>query len=291
MISHCIFATDTVAYISGASKLYDIIDELLSIMECMINNGTTIEYPIALEEEKCFEIDFYNWLYEDKQDPKMRDVMKELQIKISRAEEISNDEYARQYAAVETMNGSQSLVMCLFGSKKNILCIYNEKQYWGAKQWFLANYIQHSEFVSELEGCFPQIYFHEHVRSSFNTLNGDFILERPLIVKHLKSLNDFYCEFQKYSEDHLCFRKIAEEFQNKTEIECSTQAGRAGVRNLQFMFENNKTQEKEVICCELHTKIKWYGMDKQNQDRIYFHPGRPEIENGKILVAHIGNHL
>lgn len=63
--------------------------------------------------------------------------------------------------------------------------------------------------------------------------------------------------------------------------------------DLSFSFLNSKGQE-ELVYCEPHMKVS--GSDSAGDsafhfNRIYFHPGRPEIADGKVLVGHIGGHL
>jgi hypothetical protein len=62
-----------------------------------------------------------------------------------------------------------------------------------------------------------------------------------------------------------------------------------------FDFINDKGI-MERVCCEPHLKLcrtdnypkdGSYSTDR----RIYFHEGKPDIQNGKILIGHIGRHL
>lgn len=42
------------------------------------------------------------------------------------------------------------------------------------------------------------------------------------------------------------------------------------------------------MICELHTKFKRFNIDRDNQDRIYFFPGKEGILDGKAIVKYIG---
>ena len=62
-----------------------------------------------------------------------------------------------------------------------------------------------------------------------------------------------------------------------------------------FKFINKKNEEEDV-CCEPHLKLchnDLYPGDTSysNDRRIYFHEGKANIHEGKILIGHIGDHL
>ena len=53
-----------------------------------------------------------------------------------------------------------------------------------------------------------------------------------------------------------------------------------------------KKNTKELIYCELHLKLIYDDRNVYSQNRrIYFHEGKPNIQKGKILIGHIGEHL
>jgi hypothetical protein len=59
-----------------------------------------------------------------------------------------------------------------------------------------------------------------------------------------------------------------------------------------FSFANNLGAD-ENVCCEPHLKLCYSDKDNSysNDRRIYFHEGKSNIQNGRILVGHIGVHL
>lgn len=65
-------------------------------------------------------------------------------------------------------------------------------------------------------------------------------------------------------------------------------------------IEGNWARKKELsfqfgqdwIYCELHMKLTLDDKNQYSQNRrIYFHEGKPDIHDGKILIGHIGEHL
>ena len=104
---------------------------------------------------------------------------------------------------------------------------------------------------------------------------------QKLIGEHLECLNREYALFLNTKPGYVT---LAREFENSTRIECSTMAGRGGVKGLKFSF----VQE---LVCELHTKLKYRGMDVKHQNRIYFQTPVENIAKDKVLVGYIGKHL
>ena len=116
------------------------------------------------------------------------------------------------------------------------------------------------------------------------------LVRRLIRLMQIFHRNDFKAEFSRLRDEGSDSRKICSEFQAFFHIECSPQSDRKSAEKLDYKFINENTGEEIVVRCELHSKLKWDGMDRENQDRIYFHPGRPEIESGIVLIVHIGTH-
>ncbi|HEU4964520.1 MAG TPA: hypothetical protein VFV52_11805 [Bacilli bacterium] len=77
-------------------------------------------------------------------------------------------------------------------------------------------------------------------------------------------------------------------------VEASPERKADTIRNkLRFLFPTGDGKE-ETISCSPHTKLNGQrirGRTTYLQDRIYFGWGREHVQNGKILIAHIGGHL
>lgn len=278
------------ADIITGENIEEILCQVLETLECMKDHETLIAYTDILFEQVVSEEAFAEWLYNFGAQPELSTLKKELSKKIARSKRIETTEYDSLINKVEQQSCPEELIMSVHRGDENPLHVATPDCYWNAKQWYLAQYVKRHEFVTTAMECFPNLYFHAHVSSAINTLNADFSQERKLIVKHLKALNDFRAMFSKLREEGADNRKMCVEFQAHFHIECSPQTDRRSAEKLDYEFVNTGTGEKIILRCELHSKLKWSDMDKEHQDRIYFHPGKPEIENGKVLILHIGTH-
>jgi hypothetical protein len=104
-------------------------------------------------------------------------------------------------------------------------------------------------------------------------------------------LND---RFRDCVEDGLNRRQILERFSiyaNLDEI-ASLEGDAQRKWDFTFSFTNNSGAD-ENVCCEPHLKLCYSDKDKSysNDRRIYFHEGKANIQNGRILIGHIGKHL
>ena len=291
MISHGILDYCLVSDVINSSNAYTTLDNIISTLECMTMNLTTVVYADEFLFQECSGLVFANWLYDYNSQPELRDIKKELSIQLNKATPIDEESYLAYLQAIDKLDASGGLVMSICCKETNVLYVGTPSRYWEAKQWYLARYVRKNEFISEATSCFPNLYFHSNVPSSFNTLNGEFITERPIIVKHLQALDAFRKRFTELSNAGVGYREMCAEFEGTHAIECSPQASRSATLNLRFGFPNIHTATTETLCCELHTKLKWQGMDREHQDRIYFHPGKEGIAGGKVLIVHIGTHL
>lgn len=274
-----------------SKELESTISDLLDTFECAKNDDAIINCCTDIYYQNVNGIYFSDWLYDKQTDPEFADIKRELSILLNKSIPIESEEYDSYLEIINKMDFSTELILCLKISNASNFFVYTPNRYWESKQCFLSKYINKDNFLNEAKGCFPNLFFHDNVQSSFNTLNSDFDISRPIIVKHLSSLNKYHYDSQQWCESGVDFRKISEEIQELYDIECSPQSNRASVRNLYFEFINIKTKQTESLCCELHTKIKWHNMDRENQDRIYFHPGKKDIQDNKVLIAYIGTHI
>lgn len=267
------------------------LSDLLDTFEVAKTNGATIKCCEDIYNYCINNIFFGDWLYNKKFAPEFADIKRELSIHLSRSLPIELDEYNELIKVIDQSTSSNELILCFSFSEDNILFIHAPDNYWYAKQWFLSNFISKDKFIEEAKKCFPNLFFHDDVTTSFHTLNADFNFIKTIIVKHLQSLNNYYNESTCRFNSGVSFRQIASEIQSLYKIECSPQANRDSVQKLFFDFYNTETTNEETLCCELHTKLKWDNMDREKQDRIYFHPGKRHIQDGKILVVYIGTHI
>lgn len=277
-------------------KLEYDINNLLDTIECAKMDNADIYFCDELLCKNINGIDFSTWLYDKNSYPEYADAKRELYRYMMKSNRVGNDEYFRLWSlfennSIEVEENTKSLVISFYISADNTLYVFSPQRYYSAKQWYLSKYVNRDEFVVEAKGCFLNLFFHENVISSINTLNTDFRIVKPYIIEHLQALDAYQRIYSLKGNSSGSFREIANEIEELYSIACSPQADRNSVKNLKYDFKNNSTKRIENLCCELHTKLKWHDMDRSKQDRIYFHPGKLEIENGRILIVHIGTHL
>lgn len=147
------------------------------------------------------------------------------------------------------------------------------------------------DFCNDLQECFPNIFFAEGIDTTVNTLNRKFEEIREDIVEHLVHIDNYQARFSELLQGHKSYQEIAQQFTAETGIVCSPQAGRDKVQALKETWINKETGQVETVVCELHTKFKTFNTDREQQDRIYFFPGKRGILEGRIIVKHIGTHL
>lgn len=144
-----------------------------------------------------------------------------------------------------------------------------------------------TSFIEECRIYFPELYFHEGVKESIK-----FILDscRIKIIKCLTALNDKLPCIKKETNNG-DRRTMLSKFSSSSGFETTLEGHAARKDNFMFCFEDENGSTKD-ICCEPHMKIFKDDRDKTSSDRrIYFHEGKSNIQNGKILIGWIGKHL
>ena len=282
MKSTGVFAKDLSIAIDSEIDIYGAVSDLVDMIEYSLKSDTSyLVHDNGLYNQAIGDFDFQTWVY-DQSDYDLRDIKLELLKRLWRAEGIdSDDELAVALDKPDCFSigkPSPDFVWCVkdfLVFKQNRLNLINSK----------------SEFASELAECYKNIFFDEGVPATFNTLQTNFTDIRGEIIFHLQKLDDFYevlCSIR--SGQGYDNKALSQAFFNFSHIHCSPQAGRDGVALLRRKYINSRTQAEEELVCELHTKFSTHKRSEK-RDRIYFHPGKPDICEGKIIVIHIGEHL
>lgn len=171
-------------------------------------------------------------------------------------------------------------------------CILKTKDDWyNFHRFFLSqNSLNESDFFEEIKKYFPQIYFHPRVENSLKSLEGGLDKFAIPIIYNLIQLNDKFSTYSVQSNLNDTLRVFSRE--------CSVNATLEGdihrKPDLTFDFEDVNSKKVFPIYCEPHLKLSkssFPGDSHHYFNRIYFHRGLPNINNGKILVGHIGAHL
>lgn len=269
---------------AAAENVEALLESVLEMLDISLQYNT--EYHVledSLYSQMICGEEFVNWLYDYTQ-PELRDLKKELCIRINKSKPVRGKCMEQQE---EWLAREKTFTVGKDGKKTDL--VWTCADYWEFKRNVLAR-CSKAEFAHDLAECFENIYFTDSVEPSLHTLNNQFSDIRGEIVEHLSKLNSYYAEFRSKRQSNVDNRSICLEFKEFSGINCSPQAGRESVHTLYRRFYNVKDKAEEELCCELHTKFKKYNRDRENQDRIYFHPGKDGICEGKIIVIHIGSH-
>jgi len=280
-------ASDIERYID----IKEAIEMLLSLIDASLKHET--QYHLEQDQlysHKINSIDFIDWLY-DYTIPELRDLKRELSIHISRSQNITSVEYSRikEYVVAGKITNEKHFFVS--NNTASPLNAWDKGTYYRMKRYFLVNTPNKNTFSEDLPECFENLFFHPDVAVSLNTLNNEFSSIKDEIVAHLGLLEDYHSSFAEHRKANNSNREVSLRFMEFAKISCSPQSGRDTTKALRKDFLNTKTNEMETILCELHTKFNKWNRDRERQDRIYFHPGKDDIENGKVLIIHIGKHL
>ncbi len=157
------------------------------------------------------------------------------------------------------------------------------------RRYFLSLYPRNEDFfIDECKKYFESLFFHEGNKTSVRRLFPGCIKK---VIHHLSELNDKF-PTSKTSPYHRLNTLNIFNVQYDHDGQAASPEGDIKKKNvLTFDFMNHGGQN-ERIYCELHLKISYDDNNVFSNDRrIYFHEGNSQIQNGRILVGHIGKHL
>ena len=168
--------------------------------------------------------------------------------------------------------------------------VYNLYGWFQFRRYYLGLYPKDGNFfIDECEKYFPNIVFYENNRITVGTILDTF---PKRIIYHLTALNDRF----KESEDGVRHRfQVLVHFSGNCSLDDIASLEGNAKRKPDFTFEFIDDDKKvQKICCEPHMKLCTSDVNGDNTHythRIYFHEGFENINNKKILVGHIGEHL
>jgi len=187
---------------------------------------------------------------------------------------------------------SQELVhglLCLHKIEEidDIHLVYNQRNWIEFHRFYLSQFPKNANFfMDECSKYFPEIYFHNNNKSVVGAILRSSI---KTIVNHLTQLNDNLpvCKNKTGNrKDMLSMLNSISSFDR----DCTNEGNMDRKQVLSEDFVNN-LGKSESVYCELHLKLLYDDSKKVVQNRIYFHEGKANIHNGKVLVSHIGVHL
>lgn len=166
--------------------------------------------------------------------------------------------------------------------------VYGIQGWYEFRRYYLGEYPKTENFfMDECVKYFPKLYFHANNRTTV----GIILKSAPKkLVHHLSELNDKFdgCRTSPYSRpDTIRIFNSSCTFDQNASIE-----GKLSRKNDLSWDFTNTVGKVESVYCEIHLKLLLDDKGKVSTDRrIYFHEGKVDIEDGKILIGHIGNHL
>jgi hypothetical protein len=172
----------------------------------------------------------------------------------------------------------------------NKLIVKTKEHWYNFHRHFLSkNPVDELNFYSESQKYFTNIYFHPDVEKTLRKLDGGLEKFAETIVYNLTQLNDNFSIYNSPSDRIGTLRK----FSSICGVNASPEGNASRKSSLTFEF-NDENSNPMSICCEPHLKLSKADMPGDTHfyyNRIYFHEGKPNVEGGRILVAHIGKHL
>jgi hypothetical protein len=170
---------------------------------------------------------------------------------------------------------------------ENNYLVYDKNNWFQFHRYFLGLYPHNAEyFINECIKYFPDLFFHEN---NYHTVRLIFKDSPKTIIHYLNELSNNFNFCKLKTNNHIDLLKQFNSISN-FDIDASIEGDLSRKNDLTFSFEN-KDGNDELLYCELHLKLLFDDNRKIVQNRIYFHEGKQNIQNGKILIGHIGKHL
>lgn len=180
-------------------------------------------------------------------------------------------------------------LMCLhkINDIDDIYLVYDRNNWLSFHRYFLSLYPHNADyFINECIKYYPKLYFHENNYQTVRYILRD---SPKTIIHHLSELDKNFNECKSKTNSRIELIKHFNSASN-IDLDASIEGDISRKNDLTFSFSNIEGNI-EMIYCELHMKLLYDDNKKVVQNRIYFHEGKLNIQNGKILIGHIGKHL
>ncbi len=165
--------------------------------------------------------------------------------------------------------------------------VYNKNNWLNFHRYFLSIYSHDALFfIDECKKYYPDLYFHENNYQSIKALISNSI---KTVVHYLNGLSNNFLKCKQETNNRIDLLQKFNSISN-FDLDASPEGDVSRKKELTFYFINNHKKDVPVYC-ELHLKLLYDDTRKVKQNRIYFHEGKEDIEEGKILIGHIGKHL
>lgn len=291
-------------YVKGIT-VEEIEDKIMSLSpdyDFIKKNGDLVYRHDSIYDEEIYpDLPLYEFLYNSEKGAKFnRDIRRYLQKIIDH----SSKSTLNIGEIIELLNDHDENniygLICLhkidFIDEKFL--IYNKNEWLSFHRYFLGIYpLSETHFYDESDKYFPNLFFHNIIKSSLRNLEGGLFIFSKTIISILTALNDIFPKHFKANPVNLL--EILKSFSSDSSIKTTLEGNINRKENLSFVFDYKDSKSKKIckekICCESHMKLgksdNYSGDSRYYYNRIYFHPGKPHLHQGKVLVCHIGKHL
>lgn len=129
---------------------------------------------------------------------------------------------------------------------------------------------------------FPSLHFKPGIEQEFRRFAGGYRAVRDEVTHHLAAVND---HFRRLFEQHGGqVETVAKALQSISGVVMSGES--PGTKANRDAWKQRKINiDKQEVICELHLKLS------PTKNRIHFHPGKPGIAGGKIIIGIFHEHL
>lgn len=253
------------------------------LIDYINENNDELLLPDQFYEQKLVnDVLMYEYLYENEYSSDARELLYSYLRELPPSDITYNDLFSAINAQVTNE------YKALLGMSTNVFILQenlyiNSKEKWlKAHRFYLLKSNSLEEFIFNLEGCFPNLVFHERVYETIKVFK-DIHSHSTELVRHLVSLNDYVKPV--YLEVGITSGEIFRILKAERNIISSGRGDNEGL-NLYICIFKNDEGEPEEVKCNPHTKL----YNAYSDYRIYFNWGKDNIKDGRILVGHIGNH-
>lgn len=171
-------------------------------------------------------------------------------------------------------------------------CIYSIDDWFEYHYSELSNvFTSESEFYHGIVKYFPTLEFQGNIINTLKTLDGGCVNFTKDIISSLKCLDENLCQDILDANNNLT--EALKRITARLSLDVTLEGSSARKKDLSFKFLTEDKKEMDIYC-EAHVKLARSSNSSDNTwypNRIYFHQGRDDIKNGKILIGHIGKHL
>lgn len=168
--------------------------------------------------------------------------------------------------------------------------VYSKNDWLHFHKHFLGIYpVSETHFYESCVTYFPDLFFHSQNEGSLHTLEGGLSIFSKCILNCLDALEQTFYTYYDPQDIPSSLRA----FSTACGVETTLEGNKNRKEDFTFTFIDIDGNSVEV-CCEPHMKLSQSDQSGDSHyyfNRIYFHGGKKEVENGKLLVGHIGGHL